>query len=157
MSEKFVIRMANAEDTQDVMALMREFAANMDKTDKLELTEEKLRESVFEKGYAKVLVSQLDGYTIGFALYYPTYSSFAGKAAMYLEDIYITPLFRGKGYGKEMMKVLNEIAEKEGFFRIEWKVLKWNRKAIDFYHSIGAELENENMTFMLLTNKHMFA
>lgn len=148
ISDKFVIREATIKDVPDVMQLMQEFAANMGKSDKLKLTEEDLIQQVFEKQYAKVLVAEADGHAIGFAMYFHTFSSFEGKPAMYLEDIYITPMFRGQGYGRELMKVLDEICRKEGCFRVEWKVLQWNQKAIDFYHRIGAELETENYTFM---------
>lgn len=148
MSEKFVIRMANRGDSQDVYTLMREFAANLDKTDKLKLTEEKLVERVFDQGYAKILIAQVDGFSIGYAMYYTTFSSFVGEPAIYLEDIYVTPMFRGQGYGKELMQVIAEIAKKNGYLRLEWKCLKWNQKAIDFYQRLGATLENENFTFM---------
>ncbi len=141
--------MGNINDTEVVMKLMREFAANMDMTHGLKLTEESLRQKVFEESAAQVLLAMVDGYAVGFALYYTVFSSFAGKEALYIEDIYITPLFRGRGYGRELMNVLREIAEREDNLRVEWKCLKWNQKAIDFYLRMGAELESENITFFL--------
>ncbi len=153
MSEKLVIRGANRDDSTVVMQLIREFAANMGKTDMLQLTEEALVEHIFESGFAEVLLVEVDGHAVGYALYFFTFPSFAGQPSIYLEDIYITPLFRNQGYGKELMNAITKISMEKGCFRIEWKVLKWNRKAINFYHQIGAQLETENFTFMMAVSK----
>lgn len=153
MENKFIIRAAHLEDAHKLMVLIEEFAAYADLRDSLQITEQNLIDHVLAGDKANALIAELDGYPVGYALYYETFSSFMGKVAMYLEDIYITPLFRKKGYGREIFNVLTEIAIAKNYYRLEWKCLKWNQKAQGFYESIGAAKEDKNMTYMLYTDE----
>lgn len=149
MAEKLVIRAAHIQDSETIMILMREFAAYVDKSHLLETDVTTIEEEVFKKKAARVLIAEADGYPIGYAMFYKTFSSFAGKSSLFLEDLYVTPLFRGKGYGTEMINVLSEIAQEEDCLRLEWRCLKWNKKAQAFYQSIGAKVMEDDLIFRI--------
>ena len=149
MSNKLVIRAAHREDIDTILILMEEFAAYANLSEHFRITKEKLMKLVFDDQKAQVILAELDGHPIGYALYYDVFSSFIGEVAMYLEDLYITPLFRRKGYGKELLNVIKDIGKQKGYYRIEWKCLKWNHQAQDFYQRIGATKEDKNITFLM--------
>lgn len=107
--------------------------------------EDLLREWIFEKGRAEVLFACLDGREIGFALFFHNFSTFLGRAGIYLEDLYVLPELRGRGLGKAILRQLARIACE----RLEWSCLDWNRKAIDFYLSLGAERMEEWTTYRM--------
>ena len=86
---------------------------------------------------------------IGFALYFYNYSTFIGRKGLYLEDLYVQPNYRGKGYGKKLLLHLVQTAKKENCGRMEWSVLKWNQPAIDFYESLGAKAMQEWSVYRL--------
>ena len=97
-----------------------------------------LREWLFEKKKAEVLFV-MDGDTeVGFALFFHNFSTFLGRAGIYLEDLYVRPAYRGKGYGKALLRELAQIAVNRGCGRLEWSCLDWNQPSIDFYKSLGA-------------------
>ena len=102
-------------------------------------TEVLLKEWIFEKKIAEVIFVLEEGKEAGFALFFHNFSTFLGKAGIYLEDLFVKPEFRGKGYGKALIKKLAEIAVERGCGRLEWWCLNWNRPSIDFYLSLGAE------------------
>lgn len=101
-----------------------------------------LYEWIFEKKIAEVIFVQDDGIEVGFALFFHNFSTFLGKAGIYLEDLYVKPEYRGKGYGKALIKKLASIAVERGCGRFEWWCLDWNKSSIDFYLSLGAEPMN---------------
>lgn len=104
------------------------------------VTEEKLRDSLFGcRRYAEVLFVEVDDRKVGFALFFHNYSTFLGKPGIYLEDLFVLPEERGKGYGKKMLTHLARLAVERGCGRLEWSVLNWNQPAIDFYLSLKAE------------------
>ncbi len=102
-------------------------------------TPEIIRESLFVKRQAEVLIAEEDGNPVGFALFFHNFSTFKGRACLYLEDIFIRPKYRSKGYGKRLFKELAKIALDRGCERFDWAVLDWNEPSINFYKSLGAK------------------
>lgn len=133
------IREAQPKDSGLILALIRAIA----KYEKLEhmvtATEEDIHRTLFEEDYASAVLAEEDGTTAGFALFYYNYSTFQGKPGIHLEDIFVYPEFRGKGYGKALFRHVAEIAVKKGCGRMEWTCLNWNENAKGFYKSMGAQ------------------
>ena len=102
-------------------------------------TAELLEEWIFDKKKAEVILAVEDGKDVGFALFFHNFSTFLGRAGIYLEDLYIMPKYRGKGYGKALLKELASTALKRGCGRLDWSCLDWNQPSIDFYLSVGAQ------------------
>ena len=107
--------------------------------DEVVATEKILKEWIFEKKRAEVIFVLEDIVEVGFALFFHNFSTFLGRSGVYLEDLYVKPEFRGKGYGKALLKKLAQIAVERGCGRLEWWCLDWNKPSIDFYKSLGAE------------------
>ena len=101
--------------------------------------EKTLEEWIFDKQKAEVIFAVKAGREIGFALFFHNFSTFLGRAGLYLEDLYVRPQYRGRGYGKAILKKLASIAVERGCGRLEWWCLDWNRPSINFYLSLGAE------------------
>ena len=147
------IRRAEREDCIDIYSLMCEFAEYVKLRDKLKVDIETLESELFDNKSAVVLIAELNDKPIGYALYFTFFSSFIGKRGIHLEDLYISPKHRNKGYGKTLLKTIAENALKNNFIRIQWSCLKWNAKAIDFYNSIGAKLYDDSVVFKLENEK----
>ena len=107
--------------------------------DQVVADEQLLERQLFDLGGAEVLFALEDGQEVGFALFFHNFSTFLGRAGLYLEDLYVLPEHRGKGYGKALLQRLARIAKERGYGRMEWWCLDWNRPSIDFYLSLGAE------------------
>lgn len=123
------------------MALIRELADFEGLSHQLELTEERLRESLFgENPLARALLCEWRGATVGYALYFFSFSSFLGRPSLHLEDVYVRPEVRRCGLGMALLDRLARIAKDAGCGRMEWTVLDWNRGAVDFYGKIGARV-----------------
>lgn len=133
------IRVAGAGDTAVILRFIRELADYERLLDQVVATEALLREWLFEKRTAEVLLVESDGEPVGYALFFSSFSTFLGRAGLYLEDLYVTPAHRGKGHGKALLSHLAHIAVSRGYGRMEWSCLDWNRPSIDFYRSLGAE------------------
>jgi len=132
------IRKAIKEDSKHIHRLITELAVYEKLEDEMEATVEDLAISIFDKKQANVIIAELDGEVVGYALYFYSYSTFLAKAGIYLEDLYVEKIHRGKGIGKTLLSELAKITVENGFGRLEWSVLDWNKPAIDFYKSIGA-------------------
>ena len=102
-----------------------------------------LKEWLFDKKAAEVLFALEEGKEVGFALFFHNFSTFLGRAGIYLEDLYVKPEYRGKGYGKALLKELARIAVERGCGRLEWSCLDWNQPSIDFYLSLDAKPMDE--------------
>ena len=139
MERKMGFRMARPEDTPRILEFILALAAYEKMEDQVVATEELLREWIFEKNKAEVLFVLEDGREAGFALFFHNFSTFLGRAGLYLEDLFVLPEYRGRGYGKGLMKKLAEIAVQRGCGRLEWWCLDWNRPSIEFYLSLGAQ------------------
>ena len=107
------------------------------------ITDEDLNDWLFQTPKAKAVVCWQQGEPVGFALYFNNFSTFKGKPGIYLEDLFVKPEHRGKGYGKALLKHLAKEAVDNGYARFEWSVLDWNQPSIDFYESVGAKLMHE--------------
>ena len=132
-------RFATIDDVPLILDFIRELAAYEKMGDEVVATEELLREWLFEQKKAEVLFALVDGKAVGFALFFHNFSTFLGRAGIYLEDLFVRQPFRGQGLGTAILKELARIAVERGCGRLEWWCLDWNRPAIDFYLSLGAE------------------
>ena len=117
----------------------RDLAAYEKMINEVVADEKTLEEWVFDKQKAEVIFAVVDDEEIGFALFFHNFSTFLGRAGIYLEDLFVKPEYRGKGYGKAILKKLAAIAVERGCGRLEWWCLDWNKPGIDFYLSLGAE------------------
>lgn len=131
-------RFAQPEDAALILRFVRALAEYEKLSDEVVATEELLREWIFEKGKAEVLFAVADGEEVGFALFFHNFSTFLGRAGIYLEDLFVLPEQRGHGYGKALLKHLAAIAVERGCGRLEWSCLDWNKPSIAFYKSMGA-------------------
>ena len=131
-------RWAEEKDAALILHFIRALAAYEKLLDQVVTTEELLREWIFEKKKAEVIFPLENRVEVGFALFFHNFSTFLGRAGLYLEDLYISPEYRGKGYGKATLQKLAQIAVARGCGRLEWSCLDWNRPSIDFYLSLGA-------------------
>jgi len=140
-------RFAEPEDAGLILSFVRELAEYEKMLDQVVATEELLREWIFEKKKAEVIFALEEGKEVGFALFFHNFSTFLGRAGIYLEDLFVKPEYRGKGCGKGLLKELARIALERGCGRLEWWCLDWNRPSIDFYLSLGAEPMDEWTTY----------
>lgn len=138
MSE-FDFRCAKDSDCGLILFFIRQLAEYEKMSDDVVATEELLREWIFAKGKAEVIFICENGKEIGFALFFHNFSTFLGRAGIYLEDLFVLPEYRGRGCGKALLKELARIAVERGCGRLEWSCLDWNRPSINFYLSLGAE------------------
>ena len=138
MDNKFEIRFANENDVEIILDFINKLAEYENMQSDVVATPEILKEWIFEKGKAEVLFAVENGKEIGFALFFHNFSTFLGRAGIYLEDLFVLPEYRGKGYGKSLLKKLAEIAVERDCGRLEWCCLDWNKPSIDFYLSLGA-------------------
>ena len=136
--EDKVFRFANDDDLDLILDFIMQLAIYEKMEDEVVATEELLNEWIFDKKVAEVIFVLEDGVEVGFALFFHNFSTFLGKAGIYLEDLFVKPEYRGKGYGKALIKKLAEIAVERGCGRLEWSCLDWNQPSIDFYLSLGA-------------------
>ena len=147
--EKLNFRYATETDSALILEFIRELAKYENMLDEVVATEELLREWIFEKKKAEVIFALEDGKEVGFALFFHNFSTFLGRAGIYLEDLFVKPEYRGKGYGKGLLKKLAQIAIERGCGRLEWWCLDWNKPSIDFYLSLGAEPMDEWTTYRI--------
>ena len=152
MSEP-TIRHAVKEDCSLILYFIRELATYEKMIDEVIANEDLLREWIFEKKKAEVIFVCENGREIGFALFFHNYSTFVGRAGLYLEDLFVLPEYRGKGYGKALLKELAKIAVERKCGRMEWACLNWNQPSIDFYLSIGAKPMKDWTVYRLTQEK----
>ena len=136
-------RTATRDDTALVLGFVKQLADYEHMTQDVVATEELYEEWLFDKGAAEVLFVCEDEHEVGFALYYRTFSTFLGRGGIHLEDLFVKPEFRGKGYGTALICRLAAIAVSEGCGRLEWDCLDWNEPSLAFYRNLGAERLNE--------------
>ncbi|SBW03563.1 N-acetyltransferase ats1 [uncultured Eubacteriales bacterium] len=132
-------RFANETDAELILRFIRELAQYENMLDEVVATEEDLKEWIFENKKAEVLFAVVGGLEIGFALFFHNFSTFLGRAGLYLEDLFVRPEYRGHGFGRAVLKELARIAVERGCGRLEWWCLDWNQPSIDFYLSMGAQ------------------
>ena len=135
----FHIEVARPEDCGVILSFIRDLAEYEHLLDQVVATEDDIRRELFgEKSVIRAVIAWEDDKPVGFALYFFNFSTFLTRRGLYLEDLYVKPKCRGKGYGKQLMRHLAQVAKQEGCGRFEWSVLDWNEPAIGFYESLGA-------------------
>ena len=149
------LRFRNAErkDTVLILQFIKELAEYEKMLDEVVADEIMLEEWIFDKQKAEVIFAMEGEKEIGFALYFHNFSTFLGRAGIYLEDLYVKPEYREKGYGKAILKKLASIAVERGCRRLEWSCLDWNKPSIDFYLSLGAEPMPEWTVYRIASEK----
>jgi GNAT superfamily N-acetyltransferase len=145
-----MIRSATVADVPIIAKLIRDLAEYERLSHAVILDEADLRQHLFgTRPYAEVLLAEENGAVVGFALFFHNYSTFRGKPGIYLEDLFVDPVHRGRGHGKAMLKALAKLAKERDCARVEWSVLDWNEPSIAFYKSIGAEPLDEWTAYRL--------
>ena len=142
-------RFALEDDCPLILDFIRALADYEKMSDQVVATETLLREWIFEKKKAEVLFVCEGEQAVGFALFFHNFSTFLGRAGIYLEDLFVLPAFRGRGYGKALLRKLAQLAVERGCGRLEWACLDWNRPSIEFYLSLGAAPMNAWTTYRL--------
>ena len=136
---ELTFRFAQEADAPLILQFIRHLAEYEKMLDLVVADEALLADQLFHKKNAEVIFAVEDGVEVGFALFFHNFSTFLGRAGLYLEDLYVLPEYRGRGYGKDLLQKLASIAVERGCGRLEWSCLDWNTPSIDFYKSLGAE------------------
>src|SRR6058998_3084224 len=153
-SKNFQIRPARVEDVPIILQLIRDLATYERAPDEVTATEEQLVEVLFgEKPAAEVLLGFEEESPVGFAVFFHNFSTWLGRPGLYLEDLFVKPEKRGKGYGRALLVELAKIARDRGCGRMEWAVLDWNEPAIKFYRALGAQPMHEWTVFRLTSEE----
>lgn len=152
MDQTFCIRKATQEDIPLILQFILDLAEYEHLRNEVVADEETLKTWIFDKRGAEVLIGEEDGQPVGFALYFHNFSTFLGRCGIYLEDLFVKPDFRGRGYGLALLKRLAAIAVEEGCGRLEWWCLDWNKPSIDFYLSLPAEAMDEWTVYRVAGN-----
>jgi GNAT superfamily N-acetyltransferase len=138
------IRVATVDDTPTILTFIKDLAEYEKLSHEVVADEARLRATLFgSRPAAEVIIAELAGASVGFALFFPSYSTFLGKPGLYLEDLFVRPAARGKGVGRALMSALARIAVQRDYGRFEWSVLDWNEPALQFYRSLGAKPQAE--------------
>ncbi len=142
-------RFANEKDCDKILYFIKQLAEYENMSDDVVATEQLLKEWISRKKKAEVVFALENKKEVGFALFFHNFSTFLGRAGIYLEDLFVLPQYRGKGYGKGLLKQLAKIAVERGCGRLEWSCLDWNKPSIDFYLSLGATSMDEWTVYRL--------
>jgi GNAT superfamily N-acetyltransferase len=134
--------------------MIQELAQYEHLQDHLEATEELIRTELFGRKAAETLVAEFQGELVGYAIFFQTYSTFVGRRGLYIEDLYVKPEFRGKGFGKALFEAVKEMAKERNCGRLEWACLDWNKPSIEFYKKTGATAMDQWTTYRL-TDKEL--
>jgi GNAT superfamily N-acetyltransferase len=144
------IREATESDVPLILQFIRDLAEYEKLAHLVVATEKQLHDTLFASSpYAEVLIAEEDGTPAGFALFFYNFSTFLAQPGIYLEDLFVKPEYRGRGYGKALLSRLARIAHERNCGRVEWAVLDWNEPSIAFYKSLGAQPMEEWQTFRL--------
>lgn len=147
--DDFKFKFATENDLSIILSFIKDLAIYENMLDQVVSDENLLREWIFEKKKAEVIFVLEGEKEVGFALFFHNFSTFLGRAGLYLEDLFVLPEYRGKGYGKALLKKLARIAKERGCGRFEWSCLDWNKPSIDFYKSMGAASMDEWTVYRL--------
>ncbi|MFG1172614.1 GNAT family N-acetyltransferase [Erwiniaceae bacterium CAU 1747] len=139
-----VIRSAERRDAALILAMIAELAEYEKALHEVIATQQDIERTLFaDNSHSEGLICEIDGMPAGYAVFFTSYSTWLGKNGIYLEDLYISPRFRGQKAGKQLLRHIAKLAVERGCGRLEWSVLDWNQPAIDFYKSIGAAPQDE--------------
>lgn len=148
MPNDFEIKFATIDDVPLILSFIKELAEYEKLLHEVVATAAILQETLFgERANAEVILAYYQNKAIGFALFFHNFSTFLGRPGIYLEDLYVKPAMRGKGFGKKLLAFLAKLAKDRKCGRVEWWVLDWNKTAIDFYKSLGAKPMDEWTVF----------
>ena len=142
---ELTFRNAEREDIPLILNFIKKLAEYEKRLDEVVATEKDLEKWIFDKNQAEVIFALEDGKEIGFALFFLSFSTYLGNVNLHLEDLFIDPEYRGKGYGKALLKKLAKIVVERGYGRFEWTCLSWNKPSIDFYLALGATQKDWNV------------
>lgn len=149
----FTIRKADEKDVILILNFIKQLAEYEKMLSDVVANEKSLSEYLFcENPYAHVIIGEYANVPVGFALFFTNFSTFLGRPGIFLEDLFVKPEFRGRGFGKSILAFLAKLAVKNSFGRVEWSVLDWNESAINFYKSLGAIPMDEWKVFRLTGN-----
>ena len=144
------IRPATTADLTLIIRFIRELAEYEKAPEQAVATEHQLEQALFcDNPRVYSVICEIDGNPAGFALFFYSFSTWLGQHGLFLEDLYVTPDYRGAGAGKALLKHLAQLAVREGCGRFEWNVLDWNQPAIDFYEAFGARAQSEWVGYRL--------
>jgi GNAT superfamily N-acetyltransferase len=143
----FAIREARPEDSELILEFIIKLAAYDREEDKVVASADDIRRSLFDRKEAEVIIGDENGSPVAFAVYYRNYSTFLGRANLYLEDLFVEERCRGRGYGTAMLRHLARIAVRRGDERLSWLCLDFNVEAIEFYKSLGAVVTDDRRVF----------
>ena len=135
---QLVLREAEEEDIQTILRFIKDLAEYENLLDEVGATEEILYDSIFIRKKSEALIVEYGQKAIGYVIYFYNFSTFTGKPGLYIEDIYITPEMRKRGFGKEIFKHLAKLSQKQNCARMEWACLNWNEPSMRFYEKMGA-------------------
>lgn len=147
--EEVTFRKAVREDVPLILEFIKGLAEYEKMSDEVVATEEILDEWLFDKEKAEVIFAIAEGEEVGFALFFHNFSTFLGRAGIYLEDLFILPDMRGRGCGTALLRRLAQLALERGCGRLEWACLDWNKPSIDFYLAVNARPMDEWTTYRL--------
>lgn len=148
-NKEFTIRFAKESDIPTILRFIKELAVYEHLEHELNLTEESLKENIFETKKAEVVIAFEDNIPVGNAVFFETFSTFVGRHGLYLDDLYVNDQYRGLGYGKKLFEEVAKIAYERNCGRLEWQCLDWNKSSIDFYLSTGAEMVKDARVYRL--------
>jgi GNAT superfamily N-acetyltransferase len=148
-AHSLTFRFARREDAPLILRFTRALAEYEKLLDQVTATEALLEEWLFEKHTAEVMFAVEDGREVGYALFFPNFSTFLGRAGLYLEDLFVLPESRGRGIGTAIFRELAALAVRRGYGRVNWECLNWNEPSIAFYRSLGAQPQNAWTTYRL--------
>ncbi len=144
------IRPATPHDVPLILAFVRELATYEKLAHEVVATESDMHAALFgDRPVVETVIASLDGEPVGYALFFPTFSTFLGKPGLYLEDLYVRPAARGLGVGRKLLEHLARLTVERGWGRLEWSVLDWNEPSIAFYKKMGARPMDEWTVFRL--------
>ncbi|GIV06279.1 MAG: GCN5 family N-acetyltransferase [Fimbriimonadales bacterium] len=153
-----VIAPAQPNDLPRLLELIHQLAAYERRLEQVKATEKDLERALFgERPVAEAVLAWHGENAVGYALFYPVFSTFRGRAALYLEDVFVALESRGQGVGRALMRSLAQIAQQRGYDRIEWSVLEWNTPAIEFYKKLGAVPKETGWVGYMLTGEALEA
>jgi GNAT superfamily N-acetyltransferase len=150
------IRDATAADAPLILSMIRELAEFERELDQVDATAEDLvREGFGPNPNFHALIAEWEGQPVGYALYFFTFSTWAGRQSLFIEDVFVREAFRQRGIGKQLFRHMARIARQRGCYGMRWEVLNWNTPAIEFYRSLGATLQTD--WFPVLLHENAFA
>lgn len=141
------LKFAERNDVSLILEFIKEFAVHEEMRDMVTATEESLIDELFDKKFAEVILAELYGKPVAFALFYHSYSTFLGAPGIYLEDLYVKPKYRSEGIGTAILAYIASLAIERGCKRLDWDCLDWNADSISFYKDLGATQMDEWTTY----------